>query len=166
MMFRKQELSIESGLHNLYKVEQLVEEISDFCNINNTYFGNILISLTEAVKNAIIHGNKEDINKKVTVIFESRPSGLSFIVRDEGEGFDINTIPDPTNETEEEGKKIKTGLYLIKSLSDVVNFKNKGSQIEIEFFISSINYQLSVDRSKALKAYFQTEDQKARKNIE
>ncbi|MHC1706754.1 MAG: ATP-binding protein [Bacteroidales bacterium] len=166
MMFRTQQLIIESGLQNLYKVEQFVEELSDFYNINNTYFGNILISLTEAVKNAIVHGNKEDPNKKVSIIFETRPTGMFFHVSDEGDGFDMSIIPDPTEVQEEEGRKIKTGLYLIKSLSDNLIFKNKGSVIEFEFFISSINYQLSVDRSKALKGYFQPQDQKIRKNIE
>lgn len=166
MMFRTQQLIIESGLQNLYKVEQFVEELSDFYNINNTYFGNILISLTEAVKNAIVHGNKEDISKMVTIVFEVRPTGMFFHVSDEGEGFDTNIVPDPTEEKEEEGKKLKTGLFLIKSLSDNLIFKNNGSVIEIEFYISSINYQLSVERSKALKSYFQSEDQKIKKNIE
>lgn len=165
-MFRTQQLIIESGLQNLYKVEHFVEELSDFYNVNNTYFGNILISLTEATKNAIIHGNKEDINKKVTIIFEARPTGMFFRVSDEGEGYDSSLIPDPTEIEAEEGRKIKTGLYLIKSLCDTVVFKNKGSVIEFEFYVSSINYQLSVDRSKALKGYFQSQDQKVKKNIE
>ena len=165
-MFRTQQLIIESGLQNLPKVEQFIEELSDFYNVNNTYFGNILISLTEAVKNAIIHGNKEDMSKKVTIVFEARPTGMFFQVSDEGDGFDTVGTPDPTEIAEEEGKKIKTGLYLIKSLSDNVAFKNKGSVVEIDFNVSSINYQLSVDRRNALKTYFQTSDQKIKKNIE
>ncbi|MCX6269756.1 MAG: ATP-binding protein [Bacteroidetes bacterium] len=163
MIFKKQELSIESGLQNLYKIEKFVEEISDFFNVNNTYFGNILIALTEAVKNAIVHGNKEDIDKKVLVIFESKPSGLTFIVKDEGGGFDSDSIPNPTDLEVVEGRKIKTGLYLIRSLADEVNFKDNGRQIEIQFYISSINYQLAVDRSKALKEYFHTVEIKQKK---
>ncbi len=163
MIKRQQVLTIESGLHNLHKIEQFVEEISDFYNINNTYFGNILISLLEAVENAIIHGNKEDISKKVTVYFDATPNGLSFIVKDEGAGFDLASIPSPVESEEKEGEKIRKGIYLIRSLADEVHYKENGSVLEMQFYISSITYQLSMERNKALKSYFQMEEQKAKK---
>lgn len=90
-------LSIASLENNLFQIEEYVEEICDEYNINTNYYGNILLVLTEAVKNAIIHGNKNDINKFVNIYFESKPFGLSFIVSDEGDGFDYNSIKDPTD---------------------------------------------------------------------
>ncbi len=160
MISKKQELVIDSNLQDLNKVVHMVEEISDAYNINNTYFGNILVSLTEAVRNAIIHGNREDHVKKVHILFSSSNTALSFSVRDEGEGFDPARIPDPTEAEEGEGAGIKKGLYLIRSLSDELYFKDGGRLLEIVFHISSINYELSMHRTKALRNYFQSQEQK------
>ena len=59
-------------------------------------FPNILISLTEAVNNAIIHGNHLDEKKMVEVKVQVIKNGLLFVVKDEGFGFDRTDICDPT----------------------------------------------------------------------
>ena len=150
---KQKKLKIASLESNLFQIEKYVEEICDEYNINTNYYGNILLVLTEAVKNAIIHGNSSDVNKYVNINFESKPFGLSFIVSDEGDGFDYKTIKDPTdplNDYRENG----AGIFLIHSLSDEVNFSNNGKTIEMIFKIASINYELAIKRVNALKLYF------------
>lgn len=146
-------LEFSSVIKNINLVERFIDEICDEYNINNTYFGNILVSLTESVKNAIIYGNKKNPDKKVKVKFISNSAYLSFFISDEGQGFKISNTYNPDdlyNNNNNNGR----GLYLIKKLSDKVKFYNKGSQIELIFYISSINLQLSVYRVKKLNTYF------------
>lgn len=144
-------LELKSSLDETVKLIAFVEEISDDYNINNNYFGNVLVALTEAVENAIIHANKLDINKKIIIEFSSSEAGLSFSVIDQGEGFDIEKVPDPTDQKNDE--KQGRGIYLIKKLSDSVCYDREKRKIELIFKISSINKELSSRRSNLLKQY-------------
>lgn len=153
MISGKLQLILPSLSENIHKVEKFVEDICDEFNINNTYFGNILVALTEAVENAMKHGNANDPFKTVQIIFSSNPEGLSFVIKDEGKGFDLNAIPDPTD-LNIDAEQIKgRGIFLIRSLADEVNFTNKGSCVEMIFKISSINHELAVERMNLLKKY-------------
>jgi serine/threonine-protein kinase RsbW len=158
MIDQRQELILESRLESLHEIEHFVEEIGDYYNINNTYFGNILVALTEAFKNAAIHGNKLDPDKKVTIVFQQVANGLAFSVQDEGTGFDPSTIPDPTDL--EESEATQKGLYLIRKLSDNVVFKEGGAKLDISFRISGINYELGVQRANMLHQYFNVTEKK------
>lgn len=153
MLPDKLQLEFASLPENIHLVEKFVEDICDQFNINNTYFGNILIALTEAVNNAIEHGNKKDPSKKVTVLFESKAEGLSFTVCDEGFGFDPNAVPDPTDLKNNPENYKGRGIFLIKHLSDKINFKDGGRKTEIIFRIASINNELACERIKQLKLY-------------
>jgi serine/threonine-protein kinase RsbW len=68
------------------------------------------IALREALANAVLHGNKRDIHKKVHVSCRIRPGkDLSIVIRDEGNGFDPAKIPDRTavdNVNSENGRGI------------------------------------------------------------
>ncbi len=158
MIDHRQELILESRLESLPEIERFVEEIGDYYNINNTYFGNILVALTEAFKNAAIHGNQLDSEKKVSIVFQPVANGLAFTVQDEGPGFDPSLTPDPTEI--EDGASAKKGLYLIRKLSDNVIFKEGGAKLDISFRISGINYELSVQRAKMLQQYFHVTEKK------
>ena len=67
-MKKHRDLKIESSLDEMYQVEQFVEEISEEFLLYGNYFGNILMAVTEAVKNAIIHGNGQDRKKLVRIM--------------------------------------------------------------------------------------------------
>jgi len=154
MIDHKQELILESRLENMTQVERFVEGISDFYNINHNYFGNLLVSVTEAFKNAVIHGNQLNPEKKVTLTFTPAAFGLTFSVEDEGTGFDYHAVPDPTDPALPEEEQHARGIYLIRKLSDQVVFKDPGNRVQIDFHIASINYELSVNRAKMLNQYF------------
>jgi serine/threonine-protein kinase RsbW len=153
MISEKIQLILPSIPENIYQVEKFVEDICDEFNINNTYFGNILVALTEAVENGMKHGNGNDPSKHVRIIFTSKSEGLSFTVKDEGRGFDITNIPDPTDINQDSEEIKGRGIFLIKSLADEVRFLDKGKTVEILFKISSINNEMAVDRIKQLKKY-------------
>ena len=55
----------------------------------------LMISVMEAVSNAIQHGNGADEKKRVHVSIRTAPEGLTISVRDEGGGFDLGDVPDP-----------------------------------------------------------------------
>jgi len=83
------------------------------------------IALREALANAIIHGNHENPGKHVHVRFRCNPDEVSIAVKDEGRGFDINEMPDPTA-PENIGSGHGRGIYLMKAFMDEVRFEEGG----------------------------------------
>ena len=125
-------VKIPSIKENVSVVESFIENVGEKIRIDEAIYGNVLVSVTEAVNNAIVHGNKEDKNKKVRLGLKQNKKSVRFIVEDEGMGFDHNTLPDPTNPKNLEKVKGR-GIFLIKSLSDKTTFKQGGRVIEMLF---------------------------------
>ena len=125
-------VKIPSIKENVSVVESFIENVGEKIRIEETIYGNVLVSVTEAVNNAIVHGNKEDKNKKVRLGLKQNKKSVRFIVEDEGMGFDHNTLPDPTNPKNIEKVKGR-GIFLIKSLSDKTTFKEGGRVVEMLF---------------------------------
>ena len=127
-------LKLASDPKNVARVESFVEHLVDKYGISPDVYGNILISLTEAVTNAIIHGNDKDESKTVQVRLKKQKNKLAFLISDEGGGFDFDNLPDPT--APENLLKIGgRGVFLMKQLSDDVVFYDNGSTVEICFQI-------------------------------
>ena len=91
------QLSFPSKAENLNQVEVLINDLCEKFEVNEDYYGNILIALTEAVNNAIHHGNKSNPNKEVKIISNTDGSVLKFTIKDDGPGFDFDNLPDPTD---------------------------------------------------------------------
>ena len=125
-------VKIPSIKENVSVVESFIENVGEKIKIEETIYGNVLVSVTEAVNNAIVHGNKEDKNKKVRLGLKQNKKSVRFIVEDEGMGFDHNNLPDPTNPKNLEKVKGR-GIFLIKSLSDKTTFKQGGRVVEMLF---------------------------------
>jgi serine/threonine-protein kinase RsbW len=119
---------------NVDKVNNIVENLASKFRLAPDTYGNILISLTEAVNNAIIHGNKQDESKIVEVRTESRGSKLAITVKDEGKGFDFDSVPDPTS-PERICQCGGRGVFLMRQLSDRCRFHDNGKIVEMEFKI-------------------------------
>lgn len=128
-----QKYQLESEIDSLAKVEQIIEEIKDLHKIPEDIYGNILVSITEGVNNAIRHGNKLDPEKVVDFSFETNEKEFIFKIQDRGVGFDPNTIPDPTL-PENIDKPDGRGIFIMKNLSDELKFEDEGRRIEITFF--------------------------------
>ena len=77
-------------------VEYMVVNLCEKMHIKEERFGNILLAVTEAVNNAIEHGNKNSPEKTVQLSYQSSPEQVTFTVADQGQGFDLKLVPDPT----------------------------------------------------------------------
>ena len=137
-MKKSRVLKIASSLDEMFRVEQFIEEISDEHLLYGSYYGNILMAVSEAVKNAIIHGNRSDNGKLVRIAEESTKEGLWIRVFDEGGGFDYKTYLS-TNGSGLDFSTENNGLLLIQKLADEVRFQNEGRVIEMLFQINGID---------------------------
>lgn len=127
-------LNIPSKIENLRIVEKAVDEISAEYNLSSEIYGNVLIATIEAANNAILHGNKLDEKKNVTIKFKIDEKFLTISVKDQGDGFDYTHIPDPT--APENLEKINgRGVFLMERLSDNLIFSDNGSKVELQFNI-------------------------------
>lgn len=117
---------------NICKVEEYLQQIFKEYSLDNKLYPNVLVSITEAVNNAILHGNKSDGSKFVVLGTTRMKKHICFRISDEGQGFDPASIPDPTlpeNVTCCGGR----GVFLMNQLSDRVIFSDNGRTVEIEF---------------------------------
>ncbi len=125
-------LEIGSDVKYMLEVEGLIDEVCSSYELNEDHYGNILIAVTEAVNNAIVHGNLNDEEKKVTIEANKQDKEVVFIISDEGKGFDYTNLPDPTAPENIE-KPDGRGIFLMKNLSDEVSFDLNGSKVSITF---------------------------------
>ncbi len=130
----KKQIEFPSKIENINIVERLVDELTQQYNINSEIYGNMLVSIVEAVNNAIIHGNKLDENKIVRVEYELEDGIFSFSVKDEGDGFNYENLPDPTAPENLE-KPHGRGIFLISHLVDELSFEDNGSKICVKIKI-------------------------------
>jgi len=136
VLAENQKLSISSKSENIVLVEKMVEDICDLFNIPEDHYGNILVALTEAVNNAIYHGNQADPEKLIDICFKSKKNEVSFIIKDEGKGFDFTSLPDPTNPENIE-KPHGRGVFLMRNLADKVEFEESGSKVVLTFSVNA-----------------------------
>ena len=138
VLAQNQKIRISSKPENIILVERMIEDVCDIFNISEDFYGNILVALTEAVTNAIYHGNQANPNKNIDISFKSTSNLVSFIVKDEGTGFDYSHIPDPTNPENIE-KPNGRGVFLMRNLADNVSFEDKGSKVILDFKVTPVN---------------------------
>ena len=126
------QICLKSQPANIVLIEPFIEEVRKKLEIADEVYGNILVCITEAVNNAILHGNKSDSDKEVTVSIKKESNKLTCLIKDQGCGFDFSNLPDPTapENIENTGGR---GIFLMKHLSDLVVFSNDGSKVEIQF---------------------------------
>src|SRR5687768_14619127 len=92
-----QRIDFPAKAENIALAEKLIDEACARYNVHESIYGNLLIALTEAVNNAIHHGNKLDPAKTVTMGYEKKEDRIIFVVQDQGPGFDHDHLPDPTD---------------------------------------------------------------------
>jgi serine/threonine-protein kinase RsbW len=125
-------LKINSNPNSLLLVERLIEDVCDVYNVHEDCYGNILIAVTEAVNNAICHGNKNNPEKFVKIGFESDNNNLIFSICDEGNGFDPSALPDPTDPSNID-KLSGRGVFLMTNLCDFIKFEENGKKVLLGF---------------------------------
>ena len=91
---------------------------------------NLFIALDEAFVNAVKHGNKNDPRKLVRIAAELSPREASFTVEDEGEGFNVQEIPDPCDPANL-FKSSGRGVLLIYNIMDEVEYNAQGNRVKM-----------------------------------
>lgn len=125
-------LTLPSEPDQVSKIHPFVDEVAQRYNLTPDTHGNILVSLTEAVTNAVVHGNGCDSTKTVSISLKRQRNGLSICVSDQGPGFDPGVLPDPTNPEYIE-KCGGRGIFLMHHLSDECRFSQGGRTVEMRF---------------------------------
>ena len=117
MKVHKASVILQSRRTEINKIEKLLFTLNEAYNIGQEKFINFNIAVSEALMNAIVHGNRESDGKRVYVDIFEEENSLEVIIKDEGAGFDNSSIPDPTKD-ENLHKDHGRGIYIMKILTD------------------------------------------------
>jgi serine/threonine-protein kinase RsbW len=129
-------IQIPSLIENIRVVESFIDNSKEKFNIEDDIYGNIMVAVTESVNNAIRHGNKFDKDKNVLLSLFVEQDRIKFEIEDEGNGFNYEALSDPTapENLENPGGR---GIFLMRNLSDEVEFQNEGRKVQLTFFINN-----------------------------
>ncbi len=125
-------VSVPSNFASISTIETLIDKVCNNIGVHEDHYGNVLIAVTEAVNNAIQHGNRQDSKLSVDVAVGDKNEEFYFSILDQGQGFDFTNLPDPTapeNIEKENGR----GIFLMRSLADDVEFDDGGRRVTIYF---------------------------------
>jgi serine/threonine-protein kinase RsbW len=114
-------LKLKSKPKEILKVEKFLNGVNCIIHLGEIQLHNVLVATTEAVNNAIAHGNLRNPKKYVVVVCKATKSSIEIRVHDEGKGVNENTLPDPLDEKNllhEHGR----GVFLMRHLMDSVKF--------------------------------------------
>ena len=127
-------ISIPSLIENIKIIESFIDNAKEKFHIDDDIYGNIMISVTECVSNAILHGNKGDASKKVDLELHFDEEEIKFIIKDEGNGFEFDELKDPTA-PENIDKAGGRGIFIMKHLADDVSFEEEGRKTILKFYM-------------------------------
>lgn len=116
-----EEFVLESELDVLERVDRDTIKYSSLAGFDDAQAEMIAMAIIEAVTNAVVHGNKFDGEKSVGIRYEWKPGLLTVTVNDDGEGFDLSCVLDPTDPErclESSGR----GIYIMREIMDSVDF--------------------------------------------
>ncbi len=127
-------LTLPSVPKSIAKVEGFLKKINRSQHLDEIQFHKVMVSLTEAVNNAIVHGNKSNPLKKVLVTCEVLPGWLLFMVNDQGKGFKPETVGNPLKKENlmlESGR----GIFLMRTLMDKVEFDGNRTGMQVRLWL-------------------------------
>lgn len=128
-------IEIPSLSENIRMIESFIDNAREKYHLDDDIYGNIMIAVTEAVNNAIRHGNQSNSSKNVSLTLSLAEGLIKFKIEDEGNGFDYDSLPDPTapENIEKPGGR---GIFLMKHLADEVAFNERGKVVELSFYMN------------------------------
>lgn len=129
-------MTLASDPKHIRRVETFLKRINRSARLDEIQMHKMMVSLTEAVNNAILHGNKSDRTKKVHVRCELLPGWLAVSVSDEGKGFKPEKVRNPLrkkNLLKESGR----GIFLMRTLMDKVEFEMGTSGARVTLWLDT-----------------------------
>jgi len=124
-------LILESDTRNIHKVEEFFIHLNDEIGMSEEKLHALLVAVTEAVNNGMIHGNKNDRSKFVTVSCTFDQHVLTVVITDEGGGFTPESIPNPLHD-ENLLRAGGRGVFLMKTLMESVSFNDEGNAVTMK----------------------------------
>ena len=140
------------GRAEIAKLEKFVEEICDYCNVNNEYFGNILLATTEAA-GILLSINEAEGRNALEIRFDHGSKGLVFHIRLAGTTESTEDQEDIL-EREIRRHKLSRDIFIVKALADEITISVNAKNIVLVFYVSSMNYEKSLLRINELKEYW------------
>lgn len=124
------QLTLQSTYEEAESIPEFVEELQKKTGLDEDSTGKLMLLLSEAVTNAIVHGNNEDPSKKVDVEINIKPDSITTTVEDEGKGY--NPDHDSENPLNEENllNEGGRGIFLLEEISDELEYFNGGRGIK------------------------------------
>ncbi len=115
------EITISSRFENIELVQVIAEHLCENAGVDEDGSHWVGMAVREAVANAIKHGNKLDISKKVNATFELEGPDLEITISDQGEGFDPENVSDPLN-PQNLMKTSGRGIFYMKTFMDQIRY--------------------------------------------
>jgi len=118
---------------NLVEVEEFITEVANEFYLDEEIKNNLSLSLSEAASNAMVHGNKLDPKKYVDIKITVSDDKIKVVIKDEGNGFDPSSVPDPTapeNLLKDSGRGIHIMKTFLKNMR--YNFTDSGTEVILE----------------------------------
>ncbi|MBN2570987.1 MAG: ATP-binding protein [Ignavibacteriales bacterium] len=126
---------VKSDPDVLVDVEKFMLKIAKEINMDTEKHNNFILAVSEALANSIIHGNKCDTNKKVFIEVVADDKNIVVRLRDQGDGFNVDCIPDPT-EPDNILKDTGRGIHIMKAFADSLEYLNTGNGTETKLVFS------------------------------
>ncbi|HEV8610489.1 MAG TPA: ATP-binding protein [Thermoanaerobaculia bacterium] len=124
-------MSISSRFENIELAQHLCGKLLEGREVSEETKHWLLMALREALANAIKHGNRQDLSKRIHLEMDVVGQNLQISIRDEGEGFDPGAVEDPLA-PENRLKTSGRGIFYMKTFMDDVRFRKlEGSGMEI-----------------------------------
>ena len=128
-------LTLKSEYEEVEKVEGLLNELQTELGFDDEFYARLMLTVSEAATNGIVHGNKLDTSKTVKMVAESDGATLTFTTKDEGDGFDPDDVADPLAE-ENLLKPSGRGVFFMKEYADEVEYSEKGTKLVLRFTLT------------------------------
>lgn len=122
----------------LPELDDFIIQIAREAGLEEDKFNSLSLSFSEAASNSIVHGNKKDPSKKIIITVKVEPHQFIVIIKDEGNGFNLKSVPDPT-QPENILKDSGRGIHIMKSFLDNLeyNFTPEGTETILKIKLNS-----------------------------
>ena len=124
-MQKQKKLKLPSSIESVEKAAQEAAGFAGEIGLGDEVVFAVDMAVRESVANAVKHGNKLDETKPVEITFYDSADGFEITIRDFGEGFAVEDIPDPTN-PENLLKATGRGILFMRTFMDEVEWTNHG----------------------------------------
>jgi len=125
------EIVLPSALESLEEIDRSTLRYAKLAGLPGATADAVAIAVIEAVTNAIVHGNKRAATEFVTVRYGWEPGRITVTVQDQGEGFDLSCVFDPTDPTRRLACSGR-GIFIMREVMDTVEFampKGRGTTV-------------------------------------